>query len=166
LLAPGDAGALVPLRLRQITFTRDQAGTLGGNLVLNDRFVERELRLAKRTAGIVGGATATGGSGARPAPEGPDPREPAAPAGLIVATAAYLDSDGAARGQITATWGRVDKAVDGTLIEVARYELYQRPNVVGLPWSKLTETTPPGQQRDRLALRRGDRMGVQGARSE
>ncbi|MCP3799737.1 hypothetical protein NLX83_10755 [Allokutzneria sp. A3M-2-11 16] len=143
VLAPGDAGALVPLRLRQITLTRDQAGTLGGNLVLNDRFVERELRLAKRTAGIVGGATATGGSGARPAPEGPDPREPAAPAGLIVATAAYLDSDGAARGQITATWGRVDKAVDGTLIEVARYELYQRPNIVGLPWSKLTETTHP-----------------------
>ncbi|WP_158852837.1 hypothetical protein [Saccharothrix deserti] len=143
VLAPGDTGALVPLRVRQITLTRDQTGTLGGNLVLNDRFLEREIRLAKRTAGIVGGSTTDGGSGARPAPDGPDPRDPAAPQGLIVSTAAYLDSDGAARGQITATWGTVDKATDGTAIEVSRYELYQRPNVVGLPWSKLTETTHP-----------------------
>lgn len=143
VLAPGDGGTLASLRVRQITLTRDQAGTLGGNLVLNDRFLERELRLAKRTAGIVGGSTAGGGSGTRPAPEGPDPRDPAAPAGLIVATTAYLDSDGAARGQITATWGTVDKATDGTAIEVARYELYQRPNVAGLTWSKLTETQHP-----------------------
>jgi hypothetical protein len=143
LLAPDDSGHLAPLRVRQITLTRDQSGTLGGNLVLNDRFIERELRLAKRTAGIVGGATADGGSGARPAPEGPDPREPAAPAGLIVSTTAYLDSDGAARGQITATWGTVDKATDGTAIEVAGYELYQRPNTVGLPWSSLTATQHP-----------------------
>ncbi|WP_424183859.1 hypothetical protein ACOBQX_18030 [Actinokineospora sp. G85] len=143
VLAPGDGGTLVPLRVRQITLTRDQAGALGGNLVLNDRFVEREIRLARRTAGIVGGSTADGGSGARPAPEGPDPRVPAAPAGLIVASAAYLDSDGAARGQITATWGTVDTATDGTTIEVAGYEVYQRPNTVGLPWSKLTETTHP-----------------------
>jgi hypothetical protein len=62
---------------------------------------------------------------------------------LIVATTAYLDSDGAARGQITATWGTVDQAVDGTAIEVNRYELYQRPNIVGLPWAKLTETSHP-----------------------
>lgn len=143
VLAPGDTGALASLRVRQITLTRDQSGALGGNLVLNDRFVERELRLAKRTAGIVGGATADGGSGARPAPEGPDPRSPSAPAGVIVATTAYLDSDGAARGQITATWGAVTTATDGTAIEVAGYELYQRPNIVGLHWAKLTETQHP-----------------------
>jgi hypothetical protein len=143
VLAPDDTGTLAPLRVRQVTLTRDQVGTLAGNLVLNDRFLERELRLAKRTRGIVGGATADGGSGAQPAPEGPDPRQPAAPAGLVVATTAYLDSDGAARGQITATWGTVDTATDGTAIEVAGYELYQRPNVVGLPWAKLTETQHP-----------------------
>jgi hypothetical protein len=141
--APDDTGGLAALRIRQVTLTRDQTGTLAGNLVLNDRFLERELRLAKRTAGIVGGATADGGSGAQPAPEGPDPRAPAAPAGLIVATTAYLDSDGAARGQITATWAAVDQATDGTAIEVTRYELYQRPNVVGVAWTKLTETTHP-----------------------
>jgi hypothetical protein len=143
VLAPGDTGTLESLRVRQITLTRNQAGKFAGNLVLNDRFLERDLRLAKRTAGIVGGATATGGSGARPAPDGPDTRAPAAPAGLIVETTAYLDSDGAARGQITATWGTVDTAEDGTAIEVERYELYQRPNVVGLPWSSLTTTQDP-----------------------
>ncbi|GAB3459247.1 hypothetical protein [Actinophytocola sediminis] len=143
VLAPNDTGSLAPLRVRQITLIRDQTGALTGNLVLHDRFLERELRLAKRTAGIVGGATAGGGSGAQPAPEGPDPRTPAAPTGLIVDTHAYLDSDGAARGQITATWATVDQATDGTAIEVTRYELYQRPNIVGLSWTKLTETSHP-----------------------
>lgn len=143
VLAPGDTGARSVLRVRQVTLTRDQAGTLGGNLVLNDRLIERDLRLAKRTAGIVGGSTADGGSGARPAPEGPDPRSPAAPAGLIVDTDAYLDSDGAARGQVTATWGTVGTATDGTAIEVAGYELYQRPNIVALAWAKLTDTQHP-----------------------
>lgn len=56
--ATGDNGEPQQLRVRQITLTRDRNGRVGGNLVLNDRFIEAEIRRAKRTAGIVNGATA------------------------------------------------------------------------------------------------------------
>ncbi|MFE3461377.1 hypothetical protein ACFXKD_27855 [Nocardiopsis aegyptia] len=141
--AAADDGVLQSLRVRQITLSRGADGRTTGNVVLNDRFVESEIRRAKRTNGIVNGATASGGSGAQPAPQGPDARRPAAPQGLIVDTTAYLDSDGAARGQITATWGLVDTAADGTAMEIGAYELYHRPNIVGAPWYKATETVHP-----------------------
>ncbi|OLT27739.1 hypothetical protein BJF83_17280 [Nocardiopsis sp. CNR-923] len=141
--AAADDGTPQSLRVRQVTLSRDGDGQVSGNVVLNDRFVEGEIRRARRTQSIVNGATASGGSGAQPAPEGPDTRRPAAPAGLIVDTVDYLDSDGAARGQITATWGLVDTATDGTAMEIGAYELYHRPNVVDAPWYKATETVDP-----------------------
>lgn len=141
--APGDRGAVDTLRVRQITLSRDRDGHLSGNVVLNDRFLESEIRRARRTNGIVNGAVATGGSGVQPAPDGPDRRAPAAPTGLIVHTDAYLDSDGAARGLATLTWGLVDADPDGAALEVSVYEVYHRPNVQGTPWVKATETTHP-----------------------
>ena len=141
--APGDRGAVDTLRVRQITLSRDRDGHLSGNVVLNDRFLESEIRRARRTNGIVNGAVATGGSGVQPAPDGPDRRAPAAPTGLIVHTDAYLDSDGAARGLATLTWGLVDEDPDGAALEVSVYEVYHRPNVQGTPWVKATETDHP-----------------------
>ncbi|MEQ4718366.1 hypothetical protein [Nonomuraea sp. B19D2] len=96
LLAPGDAGEMQSLRLRQITLSVDADGQLGGNVVLNDRFLEREIRLARQAAGILDGGVSSGGSGGEPAPETQD-RVPAAPLGLIVEPAAYLDEHGYAR---------------------------------------------------------------------
>ncbi|MEV0387051.1 hypothetical protein [Nonomuraea sp. NPDC050643] len=101
ILAPAEAGAMESLRIRQLTVTRDKDGVIGGNLVLNDRLLERDLRLARRTAGIAGGSTAEGGSGTQPAPEFPAPRTPAAPAGLIVNPLAYIDEHEMPRGQVT-----------------------------------------------------------------
>ncbi|GAA4928824.1 hypothetical protein GCM10023334_035400 [Nonomuraea thailandensis] len=134
ILAPDEAGAMESLRVRQMTVTRDEKGVLGGNLVLNDRLLERDLRLARRTAGIVGGSTAEGGSGARPAPESPTPRTPAAPAGLIVNPLAYIDEHGLPRGQVTVTWGAVTTAVNAVALTVGGYELFMRVNKVGAPW--------------------------------
>jgi hypothetical protein len=130
---------------------------VAGNLTLNDRFLERELRQAKRTNGIVGGSTADGGSGARPAPEGPDTRRPAAPEGLVVDTVAYLDGDGAARGAITATWGLVTSATDGTAMDVGRYELWWRPNEPGATWRRLTDVEHP----DNVATASGFEVGAE-----
>ncbi|PRX90817.1 peptidoglycan-binding domain-containing protein [Allonocardiopsis opalescens] len=140
ILAPGDGGTMAPLRIRQITLTRDQDGRVSGNLVLNDRLIEREIRMARRTRGIVGGATAGGGSGAQPAPDVPAGRTPAAPLGLVVDPQAYIDLDGTARGQITATWGAVTADVAGVALEVDGYELYARINLSGEPWYQLTAT--------------------------
>ncbi|MEU1883438.1 fibronectin type III domain-containing protein [Streptosporangium sp. NPDC020072] len=134
VLAPGEGGALESLRVRQITLTRDQHGVVSGNLVLNDRLLERDLRLARRTAGIVGGSTASGGSGARPAPETPVPRTPAKPTGLIVNALPYIDSSGFPQGQITATWNPVTADASGVALTVGGYELFGRVNEVGAPW--------------------------------
>ncbi|MDF5756666.1 fibronectin type III domain-containing protein [Spongiactinospora sp. TRM90649] len=133
ILAPGEGG-MASMRVRQMTLTRDQRGVLGGSLVLNDRLLEREIRLARRTSGIVGGSTATGGSGAQPAPEAPAPRTPAAPGGLIVDPTPYIDEAGFPRGQITAAWGVVTADVNGVALDVGGYELFMRVNEVGALW--------------------------------
>ncbi len=143
IIAPADNGVLADLRVRQITLTRDSKGTLGGNVVLNDRFLERSIRLSRRTAGIVGGSTASGGSGARPAPQTPRGRTAAAPTGLVVDPIAYVDSSGFAQGQVTATWGPVLVDVNSEAIDLDGYELFMRRNVVGAPWF-LVATTEPG----------------------
>ncbi|WP_433355644.1 hypothetical protein ACQP25_17300 [Microtetraspora malaysiensis] len=140
VLAPGDGGALESLRIRQVTIVRSNTRVLGGSLVLHDRFLEREIRLARRTAGIVGGSTADGGSGARPAPEAPEPRTPAAPAGLIVDPQAYLDEHGFARGQVTVTWGAVIGDIGGVALAVGGYELFMRLNQTGAPWFLVAST--------------------------
>lgn len=144
--APGQAGRLEPLRVRQITLARDERGQVAGNLVLNDRFVESTIRQARRTQGIVGGSTADGGTGARPAPDQDDPRLPEAPDGLVVSSDSYLDADGTARGQVTVTWAPVDTSTEGTALEVAGYELWHRRNTAGLQWTRATETVDPDVQ--------------------
>ncbi|GGO63219.1 hypothetical protein [Nonomuraea cavernae] len=143
IIAPASGGILAPLRIRQITLTKDANGVIGGNVVLNDRFLEQSIRLARRTAGIVGGSTASGGSGAQPAPPSPRGRTAAKPSGLIVDPTAFLDAAGIAQGQITATWGPVLTDVNGEAIDIDSYELFMRFNVVGAPWF-LVATTEPG----------------------
>ncbi|MFE1104020.1 hypothetical protein ACFW4K_26190 [Nocardiopsis alba] len=143
VLAPGGDGTMEPLRLRQITLSRDQEGTLGGNVVLNDRFLEAEIRRARRTAALTGGSVANGGSGSVPAPEGNDRRRPAAPQGLVAQTNVYLDSDGAARGQVSLQWAPVDSASNGTAMDVGFYQVYSRPNTVGAVWSRVVSIDHP-----------------------
>lgn len=143
VIAPASRGTLAPLRVRQITLTKDAKGVVGGNVILNDRFLEQSIRFARRTAGIVGGSTASGGSGAQPAPPSPRGRTAAKPAGLIVNPITYVDASGFAQGQITATWGPVLLDVTGEAIDIDSYELFMRFNVVGAPWF-LVATTEPG----------------------
>lgn len=56
-------GPALYLRCRQITVTRDESGGWGGNLVVNDRFVEAELAIARKVRGITGGSDVLGGVG-------------------------------------------------------------------------------------------------------
>ncbi|TMR90383.1 fibronectin type III domain-containing protein [Nonomuraea basaltis] len=142
VLAPADGGALESLRIRQVTLACNSTGVLGGALVLNDRFLEGDIRLARRTAGIVGGSTADAGSGARPAPQAPEPRTPAAPTGLIVNPQAYIDEHGLPQGQVTVTWGAVTQDINGVALNVGGYELFMRINEVGAPWFLVASTEP------------------------
>jgi len=40
------------MRVRQITLTRTDRGVVGGNLVLDDRLADQEIRLRRRIAGM------------------------------------------------------------------------------------------------------------------
>jgi hypothetical protein len=112
------------LRVQQISITRDKAGA-HGHVTLGTRLEDALTRMAKRTSGIVGGSTTDGGSGARPAPSGPDRRRPAAPEGVVVQTDAYIDGQGRAQGEIAASWAPVETDVTGVALDtVARYELW------------------------------------------
>lgn len=139
LLAPGDGGAMQALRLRQITVSVDKDGQVGGNVVLNDRFLEREIRLARQAAGILDGGVGSGGSGGEPAPE-TNNRTPAAPQGLVVDPIAYLDENGFARGQVTASWGAVTSDIAGVALAIDGYELYARVNTAGSLWMQIAVT--------------------------
>jgi hypothetical protein len=141
VLAPGEGGAMESLRIRQLTLSKDSDGELGGNVVLNDRFLEADLKLARRMAGILGGGVASGGSGGEPAPE-TGGRVPAAPTGLIVNPLAYVDEYGFARGQITATWSAVTQDVNGVSLDIDGYELFARINSVGEVWRMISRTQP------------------------
>ncbi|MFG3438318.1 hypothetical protein ACGF0J_13835 [Nonomuraea sp. NPDC047897] len=139
LLASGDGGAMQSLRLRQITLSVGSDGTVGGNVVLNDRFLEREIRLARQAAGILDGGVSSGGSGGDPAPE-TNNRTPAAPQGLIVEPAAYLDEHGYARGQATVTWSPVIADANGVALNIDAYEVYARRNQAGQLWLLVAQT--------------------------
>ncbi|MGR6915432.1 hypothetical protein ACU635_14400 [[Actinomadura] parvosata] len=134
VLAPGDGGQMTSLRLRQITLAVDKDGALSGNVTLNDRFLERELKLARQAAGILAGGVGSGGDGGEPAPEQPGGRVAAKPLGLLINDAAYVDEYGYARGQITASWSPVTKDVNGVAIDPDGYELYARVNQATEPW--------------------------------
>src|SRR5664279_5229416 len=55
ITAPGSTGALERLRVKEIALTMDTNG-LRAVLVLNDRMTEATIKLAKRQAGLLGGA--------------------------------------------------------------------------------------------------------------
>ncbi|MEU5863482.1 hypothetical protein ABZ815_20095 [Nonomuraea sp. NPDC047529] len=133
--APGDQAVMQALRIRQITLSVDGDGLISGNLVLNDRFLERDIRLARRANGILSGGVSEGGNGGEPAPESKD-RVPAAPTGLVVNPQAYLDAEGYAHGLIAVSWLPVSTDVNGVSLAVDGYELIGQ--------------TPPGTGAERV----------------
>ncbi|GAA3145038.1 hypothetical protein GCM10010466_40160 [Planomonospora alba] len=139
VLAPGDGAVMQPLRVRQITLTADVDGQVSGNLVLNDRFLEADIKRARQAAGILAGGVSTGGSGRPPAPEAGG-RAPTAPTGLLVEPVAYIGPGGIAAGQITATWAPTLTDTAGVALDIDGYELFARRNEVGELWSLIAMT--------------------------
>lgn len=138
-------------RLRTVSLSLTvNADGVKGHAVLGTRLQDLLTKLAKRTKGITGGASA-GGSGARPAPEGPDLRTPDAPAGLVVQVDVYLDNAGFQQGLVNLDWAHTGTATDGTVMDVSESEVYYRVNEQGQLWRRLltvdgnaTEATQSG----------------------
>ena len=115
------------MRVRQITIMRDNAGTMSGSVVLNDRFLEQEVRAARRINGITNGA-----SGNAPAPDKPpgdkDGIAPGPPTNLVVSSLPFLADGGYVSAQATLTWTAPAFNVDGTpCLDLDYYEVYARP---------------------------------------
>ncbi len=126
------------LRTASLSLTVNADG-VKGHAVLGDRLEDLLTKLAKRTKGITGGASA-GGSGGRPAPEGPDTRVPSAPSGLVVSSDAYLDDAGNARGVVALNWAHDGKASNGSVMDIDRHAVHYRVNAAGAEWKLLSES--------------------------
>jgi hypothetical protein len=100
-------------RVKQIVLKRD-AGVLKGTLVLNDKFIENELRLVKKVDGIIGGATITGSSQTSPDPQAGDPSVPNPPTGVGGSAIQYIDGNGNTQVLATFSWAPPVTNTDGT----------------------------------------------------
>lgn len=121
-----------PLRVRQITLASMEGQGMQGGLVLNERFIEANLRRDRQLNALAGGAgNNPGGGGGRP---GDDTRTPKAPTDLILNSNTYINEIGEPRGQITATWTPVTQATNNTAMDMRSYEVWVRLNEPGEPW--------------------------------
>lgn len=126
VLAATDGQAPVPMRLRQVTLTRDEKGMVSGNVVLNDRFLEADVLQNRRLQRIIAGATQSG-TGGTPGGIGPDILAPHQVEGLGGSSAAYVDADGVVRSQVTLNWNDVTQNADNTpTSDVDGYEVWGR----------------------------------------
>lgn len=117
-----DVGSgLERLRIKQLTVTGDDTGSITGTVSLNDLIAEREAAMARRIQGIEGGATVTGTSQTRVRPEDiADTVAPADPANVAVTSLAYTEG-GATLAAATAQWTGVAFNADGTAIDDLDY---------------------------------------------
>lgn len=133
-----DGTAPQRVRVRQITLTRDSAGVTAGNVVLNDRFLEADIRLQRKIDRLLNGAT-QGGTGTLPAPVGNDILQPAAVSDLNASTASYI-AGRTPRSQVTLDWSDVTTNADGTAIsDLDHYEVERRAGTTG-GWDLFSQT--------------------------
>lgn len=135
------SGTVAParMRVRSLTLTRDADGSTGGNVVLNDRFLEADVLQNRRVQRILAGATQSG-TGGTPSPIGPDILAPGKATGLGASSAAYVTPDGRVMSQITLNWNDTTTNADGTPTgDVAGYQVNRRiPGATD--WSVVAET--------------------------
>src|SRR5690606_19275383 len=65
VIAQDETAVMEDLRVRQITLTMN-GEQLTGNVILGDKFTERDIRIQRQIAALAGTATTTGGSGTTP----------------------------------------------------------------------------------------------------
>lgn len=100
-------------RVMQITLKQDK-GRWTGALVLNDKFIENEIRLAKKVDGIIGGSIISGSAQVATPEDLKDKGIPAAMTGFAVASAVYQNDEGITKAILTASWNPVTLNTDGS----------------------------------------------------
>lgn len=111
-------------RVRQLTVSGGRDG-LEATVSLNDLLADRDERLARRLDELEDGESIAGTS--QVTPSAPDTKTPAAPTGLTVTSAAYIDADGATWAAAFASWLPVNTNADGTAADdIAGYRVQYR----------------------------------------
>lgn len=136
------SGEWEALRVQEVTLTKNAEGTVTVSPTLNDRFLDLLARMAKRTIGILGGATA-GGSGSVPN-TGEDNRQPKAPVNVSAASSGYWDSNGVMQSQLQLAWDPVTEALNDVAIAVRGYEVWGRKDDGESPWQAITTSDTAG----------------------
>lgn len=126
------------MRVRAITLTRDDQGRSAGNVVLNDRFVEADLRQKRALDKQLAGAT-QGGNGGPPSGTGSDILPPGAVGALTSGSTAYVNAAGDVKATIVLSWSPVTVNQDGTPIgDLDHYDVHRRRNG-DTTWTKVAE---------------------------
>lgn len=129
ITGPGADGTNEELRVMQITISSVDPYTIDGVIVLNDRFIERELRRNKQLMRFNrGSGSGPGGGGS---PPGEDRRSPSAPDGFLLDTDTFINENGEARGIIFASWLPVNTATNGTEMDIRSYQVFIRTAIAG-----------------------------------
>jgi hypothetical protein len=109
-------------RVRQTVLSGNSDGSVSSSVTLNDIIAEREVELARKVAGIVGGTTVSGGSNTYDTE--PDVTVPNAPSSVLISSTYYTDAEGSPHAQITVSWGAVTQNTDTTAItDLQGYEV-------------------------------------------
>ncbi len=118
----GKAGSWETMRVHQVSLNFESS--LKIQFTLNDRFVDAQVRNAKRQKGIVNGATSDAGTGSVPSrPEHTKPK-PKAPEGVVVASEGYWDENGWPKSRVRVGWAPVQQDTNGAVIDISRYNLH------------------------------------------
>lgn len=119
VMAPNSEGELERQRIQQVTLTKDgTTGQVAGNLVLNDRFLEREIRNERNTQALIGGTAGTGGAPGGTTPESyVDLRTPAPPRYVVVGADTSPRKGGGYESYFGVQWWWGRNATDGTLMQ-------------------------------------------------
>lgn len=124
-----DGEAPQRLRVRQLTLTNSEQNILAGNVVLNDRFLEADIRQRRRIEGITNGASGGTGTGGPPDAPQADTTTPSAPTAVQGTSVAFLGPGGYAQSQVSLSWSEPTTNTDGTpLDDFDHYEVFERVN--------------------------------------
>lgn len=120
-------------RVKQIVLKQDPKKGWEGTLVLNDKFLENELRLTKKVQGIIGGATITGSSQTSTPDDLKDKSIPLPPNTPNAVTNTYVDNTGQTKVAATITYAAPVLNTDGSV--------FNDPGDYRLAWRYTTEPT-------------------------
>lgn len=118
---------LESMRIRQVTIQAEDADTEGTvTLTLNDIFLDRDILLSRKVAGITGGASGSGGLPGDPDAE-LDTLAPGKVLGLSLSSTPYSTREGVNQAQVTAVWSAMTQNSDLTpLNDFDHYSLQWR----------------------------------------